>query len=271
MGINKIVLNTDNGEQVLVDLTGDSVSADSLVVGHTAHGANGELVEGTNPYEMEATNNEVQTQADLIEQIQTALRGKATGGGGGELDIPSGYKRVDYILFTGEQVVDTGIICNENTKIQTYFTRESSAQKYLYGVASSGNTASVTAYLGGSWRFGNKNATKPINTVNANIGYFAFVDNTTIGVTGSVSTISDVNDFETVGTMLIGSCRSANGEVGLPQFVGKIFFFAMWEGDKQVLKLVPVTDGNGVYRFFDMVSKTFFDSVTDTQLDGGNL
>lgn len=27
----------------------------------------------------------------------------------------------------------------------------------------------------------------------------------------------------------------------------------------------------GVYRFFDMVSKSFFDSMTDTPLEGGNL
>ena len=81
MAINKIVLNTDDGEQVLVDLTGDNVSADALVVGHTAHGADGEPVEGANPYELETTDAEVQTQSDLIEQIQTALVGKAAGGG----------------------------------------------------------------------------------------------------------------------------------------------------------------------------------------------
>lgn len=191
-------------------------------------------------------------------------------GGGGSGDLPAGYSRVDYIKFTGKQVVDTGIICNKNTKIQTYFTRAASAQEYLYGVASSGNTASVTAYLGGSWRFGKKAATKTVGTVNAKVGYAAYVDASTISVSNNVVAISGVDDFETVGSLLIGSCRSASGAVGAGQFDGTISFFAMWEGDEQVLKLVPVTDGTA-FRFFDLVSKEFFDSITDTPLEGGNL
>lgn len=191
------------------------------------------------------------------------------GGGGGGGDLPSGYSRVDYIRFMDSQIVDTGIVCNKNTKIQVYFTREDSGQRYLYGVASSGNTASVTAYMGGSWRFGNKSASKQ-PAVNEKIGYCAFVDSTTLGITGSVTALSGVNDFETVGTLLIGTCRSAAGEVGEPQFIGKIFFFTMWDGDEKVLNLIPVSDGTA-YRFWDTVGKKFYDSITDTPLAGGNL
>ena len=194
----------------------------------------------------------------------------ATGGGGGDSDLPAGYHRADYIQFTGNQVVDTGISCNKNTKIQTYFTRATSTQEYLYGVSSSGNAASVTAYLGGSWRFGNKASTKPVGTTNAKVGYAAYVDSSTISVSNNVVAISGVNDFKTVGSLLIGSCRSASGDVGAGQFDGTISFFAMWEGDEQVLKLVPVTDGQ-IYRFWDAVGKKFHDSITDTPLDGGNL
>jgi hypothetical protein len=68
----------------------------------------------------------------------------------------------------------------------------------------------------------------------------------------------------------LGACRNSNGTVGASQFIGKILFFSMWEGDTQVQKLVPVTDGT-VFRFYDIVSKTFFDSITDTPLEGGNL
>ena len=73
-----------------------------------------------------------------------------------------------------------------------------------------------------------------------------------------------------IGVLLLGACRNSNGTLGASQFIGKIFFFAMLEGDEQVLKLVPVTDGT-VFRFYDMMSKVFFDSITDTPLDGGNL
>lgn len=192
-----------------------------------------------------------------------------TATGGGSSDLPSGYRRVDCIQFTGEQIVDTGIILNQDTEIKLLFTREKSSQHYLYGVSSSNNVASVTAYLGGSWRFGNKSVTKNPLT-NADMIYSANVNKANINITGSSSAISGLADFETIGTLLIGTCRSSEGEVGSAQYEGKIFFFAIFQGNEQVLKLIPVTDGN-TYRFFDMVSQTFFDSITDTPLDGGNL
>lgn len=216
----------------------------------------------------EDLNDVLTEQEALIAELQAVLAEKASGGE--SIDgIPAGYSRVDYIQFDGTQTIDTGIICNQNTKIQLAFTRERSTQHYMYGVASSDNTASVTAYMGGSWRFGNKTATKT-TTTNANMIYSGVVDKTTVTITGSASAISSVNEFEAVGSLLLGACRNSDGTVGSAQYIGKILFFSMWEGDEQVLKLVPVTDGSA-YRFFDMVSKTFFDSITDTPLGGGNL
>lgn len=191
-------------------------------------------------------------------------------GGGGSSDLPTGHKRVDYIWFTGKQIIDTGIVCTQDTKIKVVFTREKSSQHYLYGVASSDNTASVTAYLGGSWRFGNKSSTKT-PTTNADMIYSGVVDSSEITITGSAATISGVNKFETVGSLLLGSCRGSAGSIGSAQFEGKIFSFAVWQGDEQILKLVPVISTDGVYRFYDEVSGNFLDSITDTPLSGGNL
>jgi hypothetical protein len=192
------------------------------------------------------------------------------GGGGGDSDLPIGCRRVDYILFTGDQTVDTGIICNQNTKIQLAFTRERSTQHYMFGVASSDNKASVTAYMGGSWRFGNKAVSK-VPTTNSDMIYSGLVDKSTVTITGSASAISSVNDFETVGSLLLGACRNSNGTVGASQFEGKIFFFSMWEGDEQVLKLVPVVDADGNFNFYDTISKQLFGSITDIPLNGGNI
>lgn len=193
----------------------------------------------------------------------------ASGGGGGESGLPPGYRRCDYIQFTGEQTVDTGIICNQDSKIQLAFTREKSEQHYLLGVASSDNTAAVTAYFGGYWRFGSKAAAKN-PTTNADMIYSAVISSDELTISGSKKAISGVNDFETIGTLLLGTCRSSNGAVAAPQFVGKVLFLSILQGDGQALKFEPVTD-EMVYRFYDRVSGAFFDSITDTPLEGGDL
>ena len=43
MGVNRV----DYGGDTLIDLTGDTVTAETLLSGYTAHGADGELVTGT--------------------------------------------------------------------------------------------------------------------------------------------------------------------------------------------------------------------------------
>lgn len=43
MGVNKVIYGTE----ILIDLSSDTVRADSLRTGYTAHGANGELIVGT--------------------------------------------------------------------------------------------------------------------------------------------------------------------------------------------------------------------------------
>jgi hypothetical protein len=192
-------------------------------------------------------------------------------GGGGDSELPSGYSRVDFIEFAGNQLIDTGIIGNQDTQITASFTWGSATQNHLFGCASSDNTASITSYMNGSWRFGSKSATKTVAKNNTVLPYAARIDKTMIGVTGSNTTISDVADFETIGTMLLGGARSSSGALPSSGLVGRVFYFNVWQGDEQVMKLVPVVSADGVYRFWDMVSKTFFDSIADTPLDGGNL
>ena len=193
------------------------------------------------------------------------------GGGGGGGELPDGYRRCDYIQFSGKQLIDTGIIGNQDTQINTCFTWENSTQRHLFGCASSDNTKSITSYMNGSWRFGNKSATKNFSSKNPMLPYSVLVNKTTISAAHSVTSISGVNEFETVGTLLLGGARESDGTLPSVYIVGKVYYFNLWQGEELVMKLVPVTDGNGVYRFYDIVSKTFFDSVTFTPLEGGDL
>lgn len=49
MAVNKITINTPNGEEVLIDLTNDGVTPETLAEGVTAHDASGEEIVGTMP------------------------------------------------------------------------------------------------------------------------------------------------------------------------------------------------------------------------------
>lgn len=194
-----------------------------------------------------------------------------SSGGGGDGNLPAGYSVVDFIEFNGSQMIDTGFIGNQDTEVNVCFTRENSLQRYLLGCASSDNTAALTIYLGGSWRFGSKSASKSVSTIHEKLTYTAIINKTNLTLSGAITSISGVSNFETIGTILLGGCRSSNGNLPATLFSGKVFYFIMWQGGEQILKLVPVVSNEGIYRFFDMVSKTFFDSITDTPLGGGNL
>lgn len=212
-----------------------------------------------------------ESYSDLTAAVQGLKNGYGQGGGESIDGLPSGYARADYIQFTGKELIDTGIIGNQDTQINTCFTWESSTQRHLFGCASADNTASITSYMNGSWRFGNKSSSKNFSTKNPKLPYSALVNKTTVSINSSISSISGVADFETVGTLLLGGARDTDGTLPSVMITGKVFYFNLWQGEELVLKLVPVYNADGVYRFFDLVSKTFFDSITDTPLSGGNI
>lgn len=229
--------------RVLIDLTGDTVTSDTLAEGVTAHGADGSLIVGTM---------------------------SGGGGGGGESGLPAGYRHCDYIQFSGTQLVDTGVVGTQDTQIWASFTWESTTQRHLYGCASSDNTKSITSYMNGSWRFGNKYASKSFSTKNPMLPYSLLMNKTTISATNSVSAISGVNDFETVGTLLLGGARDSDATLPSVGITGKVYRFCLWQGGMLVRNLIPTVSADGVYRFYDTVGQTFFDSITDTPLDGGD-
>ena len=72
MAINKVVMNTENGEQTLIDLTGDSVTPATLAKGVTAHDASGKVIVGALP--VETIPSHWQTALDEgVSAINTAI------------------------------------------------------------------------------------------------------------------------------------------------------------------------------------------------------
>lgn len=181
------------------------------------------------------------------------------------------YTPVNYIQFSGSQHLDTGIVCNQNTRIEVVFTRESSSAMYMYGVRNSSNTASVTAYLSnsGAWRFGNvyRNFTL---SVGENDIHSMRVDKNGYLYNGSeYNFVGTLNAFTANVTLTLGSARGTSGGLGSPQFIGKIYSFKMYFGDEVILNYVPCINVEGVYGFYDSVTKTFKPSMSTTAFTGG--
>ena len=100
MAINKVVY----GDQVLIDLTGDTVTADKLLTGITAHGKDGELIEGTcsfdaNTQDATASASEILTGktaynkgAKITRTMKNngSVKGKITTKAG-KYTVPQGY------------------------------------------------------------------------------------------------------------------------------------------------------------------------------------
>lgn len=194
-----------------------------------------------------------------------------TAVGGGGIDngvLPIGYTPVPSIKFTGAQAVDTGIICNQDTQIRAVYTAESNGNMYMWGVTNEDNTASITAYRspsGGNWRFGDGKISLG-TPADEKIVWGVQVNKKRILRCATASTYSSVNDFTAETTMVLGG-RYANGNIEEDTlFVGKFISFELYDGDKLVLSFVPCINTSGVCGFFDTVSQSFYESVTDTPL-----
>lgn len=69
MGVSKVVFGTENGAETLIDLTSDTVTAETLAEGVTAHDASGEEITGTM-----ATSAVLYTEQSLTEAQQAQAR-----------------------------------------------------------------------------------------------------------------------------------------------------------------------------------------------------
>ena len=100
MAINKVVY----GNQVLIDLTGDTVTADKLLSGFTAHGKDGSPIEGTCAFDVDSQDATAAVAEILAGKTAYARCQKLTGtmpnngsvigeigSKDGQYSIPQGY------------------------------------------------------------------------------------------------------------------------------------------------------------------------------------
>lgn len=75
MAISKVIF----GSEILIDLTGDTVTADKLALGITAHGKDGEPITGTNTFDSDTSDATAAVAEILAGKTAYARGGKLTG------------------------------------------------------------------------------------------------------------------------------------------------------------------------------------------------
>lgn len=75
MAINKVIY----GGNTLIDLTGDTVTPDKILAGHTAHDKSGAVIEGTCTFDVDSTDATV-TKAEMLDGKTAYARGSQVVG-----------------------------------------------------------------------------------------------------------------------------------------------------------------------------------------------
>lgn len=179
--------------------------------------------------------------------------------GGSAMILPNDYEVIDGAEFNADKAFDLLKITQDN-RIEVSFQRSStSSSDYLYGVLSSGNTASVTAYCAsnGAWRFGSQ-LVRP-NAADKDVHKMSMANG--LAIYDGVETKFTANNFTTPTALILGGYRDTNESI-YKTFKGTIFFFRIWVGDILTMELIPCRRlSDGVEGFWDCVMQTFVESL----------
>lgn len=178
--------------------------------------------------------------------------------GGGEIRITADYEILDYVAFNADKMFDAGIIGSTYT-IESLWARDStSASQYMYGFVTSPHTATVTAYLGGTWRWGNQGSSLTFNDKNQ---HYTRQYNANIYYDGSTRAYSKSPAFTTADSLIVGGRRGSDG-VPVATFNGKMYYYRIYNGTTVMLEWYPCKRlSDGVEGFWDCVTQTFVEPI----------
>lgn len=178
--------------------------------------------------------------------------------GGGEIRITDDYELLDYVEFSADKMFDAGIIESTYT-IESLWARSStSASQYMYGFVTSPHTASVTAYLSGTWRWGNQGSSMTFNDKNQ---HYTRQYNANIYYDGTTRAYSKSPAFTTADTLIVGGRRGSDG-VPVATFNGRIYYYRIYYGSTVILEWYPCRRlSDGVEGFWDSANQKFVEPM----------
>lgn len=180
---------------------------------------------------------------------------------------------VEYIESTGTQYIDTGVIPNQDTSIEIKF-ENTKDNTWLFGTRTSNSSSDMFAlYLsslsGGSMWFmygtaGNLYTTNinmtGVHTIKTNKEKLYIDDN--LKITREVATFTSPKSLKLLTCDTNGTINSAN-------FVGKIHYYKIYDGDILVRDFRTAKDNTGVYCLYDEVEKRYYYNQGTGEFLGG--
>lgn len=270
MAINKIVLNTENGEQVLVDLTGDNVTPETTFAGIKGHSADGNIFTGSF-----TIRSELDEQSDIISQLAEALEVSI-----GENDavvrsvgIPDEYQEVAYIESTGTQYIDAGLIPNQDTRVvaEHLYTKQPQNRGFIYGAGVSATDSAFELYTWtGAWNtpYGNTNIQMtpptPSSLISGKIKTDKSKNNITITYPdGYVQTKNcSYLTFAAPRNMWLFAINRGNTAADLRSDCVRLYYCKIWDDSMLVRDFIPCYRKSDTKPgMYDLVSETFFTNI----------
>ena len=178
------------------------------------------------------------------------------GANGVAHNLPAGYTELQYIIFNGNQFLDTGYTPNQGTRIESKFYGTTDLS-WIYGTGIS--APRITAYLSktGNQRFGN--LTVADTNISANTLITLVQDKGMFNWNGNVKSYGSQNNFTALNTLTIGI---SNGSTSTPSFSGDFYYMKIYENDAMVRDFVPAKRNSdneiGMYDLADPNPSTAF-------------
>ena len=181
-----------------------------------------------------------------------------------EIILPSGYKKVDYIQRTTNQYIDTGVVPNSTTMMQTKINMYETTGGMIIGYSNSTSDlyrlfnysnnfyfdiwqdSGVNRINGGSW---------PNNTIiEIEFGNHYVKDLSTNTTIISGTTIDNKIVPDTI--RIFNNSGSANG---------CIYYLKIYDNSNLVRDFIPCRNSDGVAGLYDIINNQFYHSASGTE------
>ena len=184
------------------------------------------------------------------------------------VELPYGYKRVDYIASTGTQYIDTGVKSTSNTRIKlTLKLQAISGDQKVFGGYEPNGGINLGVYdnkwrLGaGSWDNNTLSATTEKTVIEAETNTW-IINGSTITTSSAIATAYNSNMF------VFGICY--NGSL-LQTDAISVYELRIYDSNVPIRYFIPCINPSGEVGLYDIVTKKFYRNQGTGEFVSGDL